>query len=96
MFDYNSISFENPDIIRYKIKLDPVEKDWRPITEQTSAIYSSLAPNNYTFKVIAKTVLESGIQNQLPTHLLYVHLLPKMVVYIISNYNSYVSNYFLH
>lgn len=64
MFDYNSISFENPDIIRYKIKLDPVEKDWRPITEQTSAIYSSLAPNNYTFKVIAKN--SAGIWNSKP------------------------------
>lgn len=65
LFNYNSISFENPDIIRYKIKLDPVEKDWRPITEQTSAIYSSLAPNKYTFKVIAKN--SAGIWNTEPT-----------------------------
>jgi len=64
MFYYNSISFENPDIIRYKIKLDPVEKDWRPITEQTSAIYSSLAPNKYTFNIIARN--SSGIWNSEP------------------------------
>ena len=64
IFDYNSISFENPDVIRYQIMLEPAEKEWRPITDQTSAIYSSLAPERYTFKVKARN--SDGIWNSEP------------------------------
>jgi serine phosphatase RsbU (regulator of sigma subunit) len=64
MFDYNSISFDNPDAIRFQIMLEPAENEWRPITEQTSAIYSSLAPNKYIFKIKAKN--SAGIWNSEP------------------------------
>lgn len=64
LFDYNSISFNNPEALRFQIKLEPAEKEWRPITSQTNAIYSSLAPGKYVFKVKAKN--SAGIWNSEP------------------------------
>jgi ligand-binding sensor domain-containing protein/serine phosphatase RsbU (regulator of sigma subunit) len=64
IFDYNSICLNNPDAVQYQIMLDPADKDWRPITEQTGVNYSSLAPERYTFKVKAKN--SAGIWNTEP------------------------------
>ncbi len=64
IFDYNSICLSNPDAIQYQIMLEPADKDWRPITEQTVVSYPSLAPGKYTFKVKAKN--SAGIWNQEP------------------------------
>jgi len=64
IFEYNSISFNNPDAVEYQIMLEPADKDWRPVTDQTSVNYSSLAPDKYTFKVKAKN--SAGIWNTDP------------------------------
>jgi len=64
IFDYNSICITNPDAVKYQIMLEPADKDWRPITEQTMVNYSSLAPNQYVFKVKAQN--SSGIWNTEP------------------------------
>ncbi len=53
LFDYYSICLTNPDVVRYKVKLDGADNDWRPVTDQTRAIYSALPPGKYTFNVIA-------------------------------------------
>ncbi|MBU8893383.1 MAG: SpoIIE family protein phosphatase [Bacteroidales bacterium] len=54
IFDFHSICLNNPDAVRYQIMLEPADKVWRPVTEQTVANYSSLAPDNYVFKVKAR------------------------------------------
>ena len=64
LFEYNSISLDNPDAVSFQIMLEPAEQEWRPITQETTAIYSSLAPNKYTFKVKAKN--SDGIWNKEP------------------------------
>ncbi len=64
IFEYNSVSLRNPDAVEYKIMLEPADKDWRPVTEQTTVNYSSLQPERYTFKVKAKN--SAGIWNTEP------------------------------
>ena len=64
LFDYYSICLTNPDVVRYKVKLDGADEDWRPVTDQTRAIYSALPPGKYTFNVIASN--SQGIWNSKP------------------------------
>ena len=64
LFDYYSICLTNPDVVRYKVKLEGADKDWRPVTDQTRAIYSALPPGKYTFNVIASN--SQGIWNSKP------------------------------
>jgi serine phosphatase RsbU (regulator of sigma subunit) len=53
VFDYYSICLTNPDVVKYKVKLEGSDPDWQPVTDQTRAIYSALSPGKYTFKVVA-------------------------------------------
>ncbi len=64
IFYYNSVCLSNPDAVRYQIKLEGADKDWRPVTEQTMVNYSSLAPDNYVFKVKARN--SAGEWNEEP------------------------------
>ena len=64
LFDYYSICLTNPDVVRYKVKLEGADDNWRPVTDQTRAIYSALRPGKYTFNVIA--INSQGIWNSKP------------------------------
>lgn len=64
LFDYYSICLTNPDVVRYKVKLEGADADWRPVTDQTRAIYSALSPGKYTFQVIASN--SQGVWNTNP------------------------------
>lgn len=64
LFDYYSICLTNPDVVRYKVKLQGADEDWRPVTDQTRAIYSALPPGKYTFNVIASN--SQGVWNSKP------------------------------
>ncbi|HWY10557.1 MAG TPA: two-component regulator propeller domain-containing protein [Bacteroidia bacterium] len=63
-FDYIGISLSNPDEIKYKIKLVGSDEDWRPETKQTTAVFSNLAPGNYTLQISACNNV--GVCNQKP------------------------------
>lgn len=52
-FDYYSVCITNPDAVGYMVMLEGAEKTWRPVTNQTTAYYPSLAPGQYTFRVMA-------------------------------------------
>jgi len=65
IFDYNSICLGNPEAVKYRIKLKGADKDWRMVSEQTRANYSSLSPGSYTFMVKAKN--HFGVWNDQPT-----------------------------
>jgi len=54
IFDYYSICLTNPEAVEYQIILEGADEDWQPVTIQTEAIYSALAPGKYIFKVKAK------------------------------------------
>jgi ligand-binding sensor domain-containing protein/serine phosphatase RsbU (regulator of sigma subunit) len=64
LFDYYSICLTNPDVVRYKVKLEGADYNWRPVTDQTRAIYSALPPGKYTFMVMACN--SHGIWNSKP------------------------------
>jgi ligand-binding sensor domain-containing protein/serine phosphatase RsbU (regulator of sigma subunit) len=64
LFDYYSICLTNPEVVRYKVKLDGADDDWRPVTDQTQAIYSGLSPGKYTFMVLANN--SQGVWNNEP------------------------------
>jgi serine phosphatase RsbU (regulator of sigma subunit) len=64
LFDYYSICMTNPDVVRYRVKLDGADEEWQPVTDQTRAIYSALPPGRYTFMVIASN--SQGIWNSEP------------------------------
>ena len=64
ILDYVSICLTNPDAVRYQIMLDGADNDWRPVTEQTTVTYPSLAPGKYTFLVKARN--SSGYWNAKP------------------------------
>ena len=64
IFDYYSICLTNPDIVKYKVKLDGEDEDWQPVTDQTRVVYSALPPGKYTFNVIALN--SQGIWNTKP------------------------------
>jgi len=64
LFDYYSICLTNPDVVRYKVKLEGADKDWQPLTDQTRAIYSALPSGKYTFNVKARN--SQGVWNSHP------------------------------
>jgi ligand-binding sensor domain-containing protein/serine phosphatase RsbU (regulator of sigma subunit) len=64
LFDYYSICLTNPDVVKYKVRLEGADDNWRPVTDQTRAIYSALPPGKYTFMVIASN--SQGIWNSKP------------------------------
>ncbi len=63
-FDYYSVCLTNPEAVRYQVMLEGADPGWRPETEQTTAIYSSLSPGKYTFKVKAQN--SDGFWNEEP------------------------------
>ncbi len=64
LFDYYSICLTNPDVVKYKVKLEGADENWRPVTDQTRVIYSALPPGKYTFMVKASN--SQGIWNSKP------------------------------
>ena len=52
-FVFDGLSYTVPEKIKYKWKLEPIEKDWSPENDFNVAFYPALNPGEYTFKVIA-------------------------------------------
>ncbi len=63
-FDFYSICLTNPDVVKYKVKLEGADQAWQPVTDQTRAIYSALPSGKYTFMVIASN--SQGVWNSKP------------------------------
>ena len=54
-FDFQGLSYVNPENIQYRFKLEGFEDQWMPVTKDNSAVYTSLSPGEYEFVVEAKT-----------------------------------------
>ncbi len=63
-FKWTGISLSNPENVRYKYKLDPVDKDWSPPRLFPEQTYSGIRPGDYSFMVISEN--ENGIWNEEP------------------------------
>ena len=64
LFEYYSICLKNPDVVKYRVKLEGADKDWQPVTTQPQANYPALSPGKYTFMV--KACNSEGIWNSKP------------------------------
>src|SRR5450759_3573740 len=62
-FSFYSICLTNPDVVRYKVKLEGAENEWRTVTDP-QAIYPTLPPGKYTFMVKASN--SQGVWNSKP------------------------------
>ena len=70
---FTAFEYQNPDGIRFNYRLLPYDEQWRGITEQRSAPYTSLSPGHYTFEVQA--VNGDGIWTP-ESRVLKVHIRP--------------------
>lgn len=64
LFEYYSICLTNPDVVRYKVKLEGADVDWQSVTDQKRANYPALPPGKYTFNVVASN--SQGVWNIKP------------------------------
>jgi signal transduction histidine kinase len=64
-FDFEALSFQVPEKVRYQWKLEGLDKDWSPVSTKTEAVYANIPPGEYIFKV--KAMNNDGIWNQTPT-----------------------------
>ncbi len=53
VFEYAATWLKAPDKIRYRYKLDGLEKDWQLSTESRLASYNNIPPGEYTFRAEA-------------------------------------------
>ena len=63
-FKWTGISLSNPENVRYKYKLDPVDMDWSPSRQLSEQTYSGIRPGDYSFMVISEN--ENRIWNEEP------------------------------
>jgi ligand-binding sensor domain-containing protein/signal transduction histidine kinase len=50
---YTGLSFVRPEQVRFKYKLEGLDKDWIDVGTRRTAYYSHVPPGNYTFMVVA-------------------------------------------
>ena len=60
--DYSAGSLTIPERVRFRYKLDGLEKDWQDGGSRREAFYTNLPPGSYTFHVIASN--NDGVWNE--------------------------------
>lgn len=68
IFDFLSICLVNPETVRYQFMLEGADEEW-VTTDQTRAMYSSLSPGRYVFRVKASN--NYGYWNEEPVELAF-------------------------
>lgn len=59
---YSGLSFINPELVKFKYRLDGLDDDWIDAATRRTAFYSHLAPGTYTFTVLAAN--RDGVWNE--------------------------------
>jgi two-component sensor histidine kinase len=60
--DYTALSLVAPEKIRFRIKLEGWDPDWKDAGNERKAFYSNLPPRDYRFRVMASN--NSGVWNE--------------------------------
>jgi signal transduction histidine kinase/ligand-binding sensor domain-containing protein len=60
--DYTALSLAVPERVRFRYKLDGVDKDWQDVRGRREAYYTKLRPGAYKFRVIASN--NDGVWNR--------------------------------
>lgn len=63
-FEFEALSYQAPEKVRYQWKLDGLDKEWSPISDKTEAVYPKIPPGDYTFMVRAMN--NDGVWNTNP------------------------------
>jgi len=61
-FDFVAVSLTAPEKVRYRYRLDGVDREWGPLTASRQALYTNLSPGSYTFRVIGAN--NDGVWNE--------------------------------
>jgi signal transduction histidine kinase/ligand-binding sensor domain-containing protein len=61
-FQYTALSFRVPSRVRFRVRLEGVDRDWVDVGTRRSAYYTHLPPGSHTFRVAASN--ESGVWNE--------------------------------
>jgi signal transduction histidine kinase/ligand-binding sensor domain-containing protein len=60
--DYTALSLSNASRVRFKYKMDGVDRSWQDAGSRRQAFYTNIAPGSYKFHVIAAN--EDGVWNE--------------------------------
>jgi signal transduction histidine kinase/ligand-binding sensor domain-containing protein len=60
--DYTALSLVAPEKIRFRVKLEGRDSDWKDVGNERKAFYNDLPPRNYRFRVAAGN--NSGVWNE--------------------------------
>jgi signal transduction histidine kinase/ligand-binding sensor domain-containing protein len=71
-FDYSGLSYVAPEKVRFKYRVDGLDKEWLDAGTKRLANYSYMPPGNYAFRVIACN--NDGIWNERGAKLVFVVL----------------------
>ena len=52
-FDFEALSYQVPEKVKYQWKLTGLDKDWSPVSTNTEAVYPNIPPGEYSFVVRA-------------------------------------------
>lgn len=52
-FRFTALSFTSPEKVRFRYKLDGLDRDWSAADEHRNAVYRFVPPGRYTFRLIA-------------------------------------------
>ncbi|MBI1804842.1 MAG: ATP-binding protein [Ignavibacteria bacterium] len=74
LLNFVGISFKDERAIRYQYRLIENDRDWQPLTKQTSVTYAALKPGAYTFEV--KAINADGIKSTQPAIFAFTILSP--------------------
>jgi PAS domain S-box-containing protein len=65
--DYTALSFVTPEKVRFRYKLEGVDRDWHEVENRRQAFYTDLPPRHYRFRVTACN--NSSVWNEAGTFL---------------------------
>lgn len=61
-FEFTALTFAEPDKVRFRVKLEGQDENWRELVNQRHVQYTNLAPKHYRFRVLASN--NSGVWNE--------------------------------
>lgn len=61
-FQYTAFSYSAPNAVRFKYRLEGLEKEWEEAGSKRTAVYSRVPPGTYRFRVLARN--GDGIWNE--------------------------------
>jgi signal transduction histidine kinase/ligand-binding sensor domain-containing protein len=73
-FDFAGLSFLDEENVRYRYRMEGLDKDWGPVTDRRYVNYSHLSSGKYRFRVIAQN--NDGIWSAAPASLAFRILTP--------------------